>query len=120
MIILLISLIIKNPWTKKNHNGNKGILKYNGNNKFIEIDKNNLFRLTKIEGELWLSIYNLLLDKECSNKYEITGYRKNEILKIKKYLTPQIMDQLPILKGLKRTLEELTIINLNDTVSMTS
>lgn len=115
MIMVLISLIIKKPWTKKTENGN--ISKYNGNNKFISIDRNNMFRLTKIEGELWLSIYNLLLDKICANKYQLNNFRRNEILKLKPYLLPQIIDQLPILKGLKRTLEELTIINLDDSSS---
>eukprot|EP01084_Bolivina_argentea_P292451 502760_1 len=111
IIITLIALIENKPWTKKSE---KGISKFDGTNKFIKIDKNNMFRLTKIEGELWLSIYNLLLDKICANKYELNGFRKNEILKLKKYLLPQIIDQLPILKGLKRTLEELNILNIDE------
>eukprot|EP01083_Nonionella_stella_P085311 236515_1 len=115
MIMTLISLIETAPWTKKTE---KGFEKYNGNNKFIPVDRNNRFRLTKIEGELWLSVYNLLLDKTCGDKYELNGFRKNEILKLKRYLTPQIMDQVPILRGLKRTLEELSIMNLNQSSSM--
>ena len=110
IIMVLISLIVNKPWTKKNDKG--FIEKYNGNNQFIPVDKNNMYRLTKIEGELWLSVYNLLLDKVCGNKYRLNSFRRNEILKLKPLLIPQIIDQLPILKDLKRTLEELTIMNI--------
>ena len=116
MIMVLISLIVQKPWTKKTENGTE---KYNGNNKFVAVDRNNMFRLTKIEGELWLSVYNLLLDKTCGNKYELNGFRRNEILKLKPHLLPQIIDQLPVLKGLKRTLEELSIMNLDESSSST-
>lgn len=115
MIMVLISLIVQKPWTKKTENGTK---KYNGNNKFVAVDINNMFRLTKIEGELWLSVYNLLLDKTCGNKYELNGFRRNEILKLKPYLLPQIIDQLPVLKELKRTFEELSIINLDESSAL--
>eukprot|EP00488_Nonionellina_sp_1-RS-2012_P001275 TRINITY_DN2033_c0_g1_i1.p1 TRINITY_DN2033_c0_g1~~TRINITY_DN2033_c0_g1_i1.p1 ORF type:complete len:141 (-),score=33.88 TRINITY_DN2033_c0_g1_i1:771-1193(-) len=84
MIMTLISLIENKPWSQRT---DKGIEKYNGNNKFIQVDRDNMFRLTKIEGELWLSVYNLLLDKSCGNKYELNTFRRNEILKLKQYLT---------------------------------
>lgn len=115
-IVLLVALIEHSPWTKRTE---KGMEKYNGNSRFVAVERSNRFRLTKIEGELWLSVYNLLLDKACGNKYELDDFRRNEILKLNKHLLPQIMDQLPILKDLKRTLEELSIINLNDSKSST-
>mmetsp|Transcript_21835 Transcript_21835/g.35090 ORF Transcript_21835/g.35090 Transcript_21835/m.35090 type:complete len:488 (+) Transcript_21835:50-1513(+) len=109
MLLLLVSLIDKQPWTKHTDDG---ISKFNGHNRFLSIESNNRFRLTKIEGELWLSVYNLLMDATCANKYELSAFRRNEILKLKPYLLPQIIDQLPMLKDLRRTLEELGIMNL--------
>ena len=88
--------------------------KFGANNKFVAVDKNDWFRLSKIEGELWLSVYNLLMDKTCANKYELDGYRRGQILRLKRHLLPQIIEQLPVLKDLKRTLEELSIMNLNE------
>merc|ERR1712228_436677 len=69
-------------------------------------------------GELWLSVYNILMDKTCANKFELNAYRRSQILRLKKHLLPQIIEQLPVLKGLKRTLEELSIMNLNESNSM--
>jgi len=115
-IVLLVALIEHSPWTKRTE---KGMEKFNGSSRFVAVDRKNRFRLTKIEGELWLSVYNLLLDKACGNKYELDDFRRNEILKLNKHLIPQIIDQLPILKDLKRTLEELSILNINDTKSST-
>ena len=73
MILVLITLIESKPWTITT---DKGIEKYNGSNRFVAVDKNNRFRLTKIEGELWLTVYNLLLDKSCAGKYELNEYRR--------------------------------------------
>jgi zinc finger MYND domain-containing protein 10 len=41
------------------------------------------FQLTKIEGQVWISIYELLLNPTCSSKYEYTDFKKNQILKVK-------------------------------------
>jgi len=115
-LVVLVALIEHSPWTKRTE---KGMEKYNGSSRFVAVDRKSRFRLTKIEGELWLSVYNLLLDKACGNKYELNDFRRNEILKLNKHLFPQIIDQLPILKDLKRTLEELSILNINDSKSST-
>ena len=110
IVMKLIGLMEKRVFTKVDKD--KNILKFN-NNKWIKINKKNSYKLTKIEAEIWLIIYNLLITKECVSKYEIHDYRKNKILKLDKYLTNNIIDQIPILKQLKRYLQELSIMECN-------
>jgi len=110
MVLVLITLIEASPWTVRKE---KGIEKFNGNNRFVAVDGNNRFRLTKLEGELWLAVYNLLLDESCAAKFELTEQRRAHILRLRPLLLPQIVDQLPILKGLQRMLAEIGILSLN-------
>ena len=39
-------------------------------------------RLAKIEGQVWLTLYQVLLDKECQQKYEITHHSKTQLLNV--------------------------------------
>jgi len=39
-------------------------------------------RLTKTEGQVWLTLYQVLLDKECQQKYEITHHSKTRLLNV--------------------------------------
>ena len=41
------------------------------------------FQLSKIEGQVWISLYELLLNPQCLSKYDYTDYKKNQILKVK-------------------------------------
>ena len=68
-------------------------------------------KLSKVEGQVWIAIYNLLMTKESAEKYEITEYRKNQILRLRKYLNEVLLDQIPVLTELKRNLEHLSILN---------
>lgn len=51
------------------------------------------------------------MDPECRKKYELTDYRKNNLLRLRKYMNEILLDQLPNLSFMLRTLEELSIMN---------
>ena len=53
-------------------------------NKWQEVPENDQFKLTKIEGQVWLSLFQLLMNDDCQKKYELNSYRKNVILKVSK------------------------------------
>ena len=65
-------------------------------NKWQEFDEMDRFKLTKIEGQVWLAIYQLMMNEECQRKYELTSYRKNVLLKVQyfnyfmMYLNPDL------------------------------
>lgn len=51
------------------------------------------------------------MDPECRKKYELNDFRKNNLLRLRKYMNEILLDQLPNLSFLLRTLEELSIMN---------
>lgn len=66
-------------WTKKDKEGK--FYKY-VDNKWKLVPLNERFQLTKLEGQIWISLYELLLNPICASKYEYTDYKKNQILKV--------------------------------------
>ncbi len=67
-------------WTKTDAEGK--FYKY-VDNKWKLVTLSERFQLTKIEGQIWLSIYQLLINPVCAAKYEYTEYKKNQILKVR-------------------------------------
>lgn len=108
-LLILVPLIESKPWSRDN----KGKKEVWEDNKFVEIPKSDYNRLTKAEGQIWLAIYNLLFTEESANSYEINDFRKNNLLRLRKYLQEVLMDQIPVLSYLKKTLDELTIMKVN-------
>jgi len=69
--------------------------------------------LTKTEGQIWLAIYNMFMSKEANRKYEITTFRKSNLLRLRKYINEQLLDQLPMLGQMLRALEEISMMGEN-------
>jgi len=41
-----------------------------------------VLQLTKTEGQVWLSLYNLLMNPECLKKYDLNSLNKAQLLKV--------------------------------------
>mmetsp|Transcript_6717 Transcript_6717/g.6599 ORF Transcript_6717/g.6599 Transcript_6717/m.6599 type:complete len:279 (+) Transcript_6717:180-1016(+) len=67
-------------------------------------------KIPQVEAQIWLTIYNLFMNQDVRSKYELTSYRKNNILRIRKFLNEVVIDQIPVLSHLLRALEELSIV----------
>ena len=46
------------------------------------IDRGDRLKLCKTEGQVWLTLYQLLMDKDCQQKYEFNSHNKAVILKV--------------------------------------
>ena len=57
------------------------LLKYD-NGRWGEVAPSNRLKLTKTEGQVWLSLYHLLLHPDCQQKYEFNSHNKSVILKV--------------------------------------
>lgn len=77
--------------------------------KWTEVSGSDRFRLMKPDAQLWLCIYNLIVDKRCRLKYNYDDFRRSQVLKLRKYLNNLLVDQLPVLKDLKWAVEQLAI-----------
>lgn len=106
--VLLITILEKKPWFQSESNGK---CKKYFEGKWIEVDIEEKLKLTKTEGQIWISLLHLLLDDECRQKYIINNYRKNRILKLQSYMNDVVIDQIPVLDQLQRYLHYLSISN---------
>jgi len=111
MISALSYLIESVPWIRKTSN-NK-ILRWEGSD-WKEINKNDISKLCQVEAQIWIALYNLMVEPECRRKYSYTNHTREVILRLRPYLTTQLINELPILLDLKRVLDELSILNIPD------
>ena len=56
------------------------------------IDPADRLKLCKTEGQVWLTLYQLLTDKDCQQKYEFNSHNKAVILKV--YSMTSVLRQL--------------------------
>lgn len=83
--------------------------------KWITVEPSDLLALTTTEAQVWLAIYYLLCTKSAREHYEVTQYRKDQLLRIRKYLNELLVDQLPLLADVQRYLDELAIVQVGST-----
>ena len=57
------------------------------------------------------------MGQETSKKYEINDFRKNNLLRLKKYMNEVLFDQIPPLHDLFRALEELNLMSTNNSLT---
>lgn len=105
--ILLVQLVENPPWTKRKDGK---VFKFI-DSKWQELDFQESFKITKIEGQVWLALYTLLMNGKCQQKYDLNTNRKNSILKLRSHLNEVMLDQLPILVEMQRYLEHLSMMD---------
>ncbi|KAK3744597.1 hypothetical protein RRG08_062248 [Elysia crispata] len=105
--ILLVQLVESPPWTRKKDGKIYKFIE----GKWQEVSFEDSLKLTKTEGQVWLALFHLLMEKDCQEKYDLNNYRKNTIIKLRSYLTEVLLDQLPVLGELQRYLEHLSIMD---------
>ncbi|CAG5136274.1 unnamed protein product, partial [Candidula unifasciata] len=105
--ILLVQLVESPPWTKKKDGKIYKFLE----SKWQEVKSEDILKMTKTEGQVWLALFHLLMERACQEKYDLNNYRKNVILKLRTYLTEVLVDQMPVLAELQRYLEHLAFMD---------
>ena len=78
------------------------------------VEPANLLKMTKIEGQPWLALFHLMCSNEVRQRYQFTTHRKESILRVRKYLNDVLVDQLPVLSGVQRFMDELAIMKAPD------
>lgn len=85
----LVPLMEFKPWIRENHKGKQEKWE---DNKWQEIQPHDKGRVTKIEGQIWLTIYNMFMTQASNQKYELTTFRKGNLLRLKKYMNEVLLD----------------------------
>lgn len=105
--LLFVQLIESSPWTREKSGT---ILKF-ADSKWQKVATSDRFVLVKTEGQVWISIFQLLLTGENRGRYELTSYKKGILLRMRPYLSEILLDQIPSLIELQRYLDQLAIMD---------
>lgn len=66
-------------------------------------------KLSKLDGQVWIALYNLLLSPEARAHYCLTSFAKGQLLKLQAFLTDTLLDQMPNLADLQGFLAHLAL-----------
>jgi hypothetical protein len=77
---------------------------------WTDVDARDLLRMTKLEGQPWLTLHALLLEPDCRRRYALTSHRRATLARVRKYLNEVLTDQLPLLPDLQRMLDETAVM----------
>lgn len=50
--------------------------------KWRDIPAEDRLKMTKLEGQVWIALLNLLFKPECQRKYDFNNFNKNQLLKV--------------------------------------
>lgn len=107
MLVLIVPLIENPPWTRRNPSTNKWQKLVD--HKWTEVKPIDLMKVTKLEGQPWLTLYHLLAKSLFRERYHLNTFRKAQTLRVRKYINDILLDQLPFLADIQRYMDELAI-----------
>ncbi|XP_060926512.1 zinc finger MYND domain-containing protein 10 [Limanda limanda] len=102
---VLVQLIDCCPWSRCR----EGEVEKYLNSKWQKIPVDDHLKMTKLDGQVWIALHNLLLKEDCQRKYDFNRFNKNQMLKLRGFLTEVLVDQLPNLVELQRFLAQLAV-----------
>jgi len=113
--LALIPLLENPPWTRKRHNstnGNSSWEKLGPDFHWHHVAPPDLLLLTKHEAQAWLMLFHLLTSPQIRQRYHLNRYRKAQLLRLRKYMTEPLLDQIPVLADVRRYLDELALMDV--------
>ena len=116
-MLLIVNLLKKEPWRARDNAKGSGDFQVYEDGQWRQVAKNDLPRVTKLQAQAWLILYNLLLDPESQRKYQIDEHRKEAILTIRPLIDENLTNQIPVLELLQRYLDELVLCNVPESIS---
>ncbi|NXX79676.1 ZMY10 protein, partial [Urocolius indicus] len=102
---LLVQLVEHCPWSC----WEAGELKKFENGRWHVVPPEERVKMSRLDGQVWLALLNLLLSPECHRKYHFDGFNKGQLLKLRAFLTDILIDQLPNLLEMQRFLSHLAV-----------
>lgn len=103
---LLVELLEHSPWSRRE--GGK-LQRFEGG-RWHTVAPSEQQKLSKLDGQVWIALYNLLLSPEARARYCLTSFAKGQLLKLRPFLTDTLLDQLPNLADLKNFLAHLALV----------
>mmetsp|Transcript_59100 Transcript_59100/g.103912 ORF Transcript_59100/g.103912 Transcript_59100/m.103912 type:complete len:436 (-) Transcript_59100:38-1345(-) len=114
-LLLFVPLIENPPWTRRLNSGKWQKLV---DHKWTEVKPIDLLKITKLEGQPWLAVYYLLAKEVFRERYYLNSFRKNQLLRVRKYINELMLDQLPFLADIQRYMDELAVTEVPEPTSL--
>jgi len=111
----MVPLVDEPPWTRRTPDGKWE--KLGEGYEWEGCESGSLLKLTTLEAQCWLAIYHLTCNKLCREKYALNAFRKEQLLRLRKFLNDVVLDQLPVLADVMRYMDELAIMSVPENSS---
>lgn len=123
--LLMVPLIENPPWVRRgtrsvlvpadkegeaHSSKSKTVWQKYVDHKWVDVEPRDLLKLTKLEGQPWLTLHALLLEPDCRRRYALTSHRRGTLMRVRKYLNEVLHDQLPVLQDVQRMLDETAVM----------
>ncbi|XP_023676833.2 zinc finger MYND domain-containing protein 10 isoform X1 [Paramormyrops kingsleyae] len=105
---VLVRLVECCPWS---HINKAGQMEKYIDGRWCPIPREDQLKMTKLDGQVWIALCNLLLRLECQRKYDFNSFNKSQLLRLRGFLTEVLIDQLPSLSELQRFLSHLAVVD---------
>ncbi len=80
MICALVLLVESAPWLQRSDKGEYS--RFEGG-AWTRIKKDDLPIVSRVEGQVWLALFSLLMDAECRRMYEYATYNYNIVMRVR-------------------------------------
>ncbi len=105
--MVLCSLLERKPWE---HVAADGTMRRFGQSGWAVVAAADRRTVAKAEAQAWLALYALVTDADARRKYALTSHRREALLRLRAQLHEGVVDQLPPLAHLGRSLDELALM----------
>ncbi|KAI5074219.1 hypothetical protein GOP47_0010180 [Adiantum capillus-veneris] len=109
VLMILVPLIGNCPWKRERRKGEKVLIEKYEEGRWFEVPREDHFKVTKPDAQVWLAIYNLIMEPACRSRFKYDDFHKDQVLKLQKHLNELLVDQIPLLKDLQWALEEISL-----------
>ncbi len=110
-LLSVIPLIEHPPWTRARQDGTKRIWQKLDNGEWTDVPHDRLLDVTKLEAQAWFALYWLSMHQEIRKRYGFDAYRKQTLLRARRFVNDVLLDQIPVLADLQRFMDELAIVS---------
>ncbi|SPQ97056.1 MYND-type domain-containing protein [Plasmodiophora brassicae] len=116
MVVSLVTVMDTAPFTRRRKDGK--VEKFT-DQQWKVVERGESQTLTRLEGNLWIALCNLMTSARAQQTYEVNDTRKSTIMKLRRFFNEVVVDQLPVLEPLWRMVEQLAIVDANPMLSAT-
>lgn len=115
LILTLVPLIENPPWVRKARAPSAKAEQHPQQwEKLVDLQWKlvapaDLLKLTQPEAQAWLALHMLLSHDEFRKRWPMHSYRKSTLMRVRRYLNPVLVDQLPPLADLQRFLDQSSV-----------